>query len=66
MVDLWVGIKSLNNVKHVKKIDEELLLVAWQPKRMWDRHMSEDEKKNLAAAFYSLKLTIALDYYQSG
>ena len=65
MVDLWVGI-SLNNVKHVKKIDEELLLVAWQSKRMWDWYISEDEKKKLAAAFYSLKLTITLDYYQPG
>ena len=30
-----------------KKINDELLTVAWHPKRRWDCCMSEDEKKDI-------------------
>ena len=30
-----------------KKIDEGLLPIAWHPTRVWDRCMSEDEKKEV-------------------
>ena len=36
---------DLNNVKYVKKkIDKELIPIAWYPTRVWDWCMTKDEK----------------------
>ena len=34
-----------------KKISEELMLIAWHPKRWWNFCMSEDEKKEIEPIF---------------
>ena len=34
-----------------KKINEELLSRTWQPKRVWDWCMSEDEKEDIGSMF---------------
>ena len=42
--DLWLGIVNLKNEKHLKKISEELMQMAWHPKRWWNFSMLEVEK----------------------
>ena len=34
-----------HNAKHLKKISEELMPVAWHPKGWWNFCLKEDEKK---------------------
>ena len=41
----WANILNLKNAKHLKKLDEELMLIAWHPRRWWNFCMLEDEKK---------------------
>ena len=36
LLDLLFGVIELNNVKHAKKINKELLPIEWYPTRMWD------------------------------
>ena len=39
--DFWLGIENLKNAKHLKKeLNEELMLVAWHPKRWWNWRVS--------------------------
>ena len=35
LLDLLLGVIDLNNKKHIKKIDEELMSVAWHPTRVF-------------------------------
>ena len=49
--DFWLGIVNLKNPKHLKKISEEFMPVAWHPKRRWNVCMSEDEKKEIEPIF---------------
>ena len=51
--------------KTSENIDEELLPVAWHPKRWWDCCMPEDKKKEIGGIFYRLNLTIKLDHWDS-
>ena len=38
--------------KHLeKKISEELMPIAWHPKRRWNSCMSEDDKKEIEPSF---------------
>ena len=32
MSDLWLGAVDSNNIKNFKKLNKELMLVAWHPK----------------------------------
>ena len=34
-----------------KKISEELMPIAWHPRRWWNVYMSEDEKKEIEPVF---------------
>ena len=34
-----------------KKISEELMSIAWHPRRWWNFFMSEDEKKEIESIF---------------
>ena len=43
--DFWLGIFNLKNAKHFKKICEEPISIAWDPKRWWTFCMLEDKKK---------------------
>lgn len=59
MLDLWVRVITLNNNKYQeqrqaseKKINEELLHVAWYPERMWDWCIPNDEKKENVNMFF--------------
>ena len=49
--EFWLCILNLKNAKHLKKICEELLPIAWPPKRLWNFCMSEDEKKEIESIF---------------
>ena len=50
--DFWLGILDLKNAKNLKqKISEELMPIAWHPKRRWNFCMSEDEKKEVEPIF---------------
>ena len=54
MLDFWLDISSLKNVKYLKKNEElnkELKSIAWYPKRWWNLRMSEDEKKEIEPIF---------------
>ena len=51
MSDLWFSILNLKNAKHLKELNEELMLVVWHPKRWWNFCMSEDEKKETEIIF---------------
>ena len=52
MLDFWFGILILKKYKALKKdIIEELMLVAWYPKRWWNFCMSEDEEKEREPIF---------------
>ena len=51
MSDFCFGILNLKNVKHLKKLIEELMPVAWHPNRWWDWWVSEDEKKEIDPMF---------------
>ena len=37
LLDLLLGVIELNNIKHAKKINKELVLVEWHPTRVWDQ-----------------------------
>ena len=41
--DLWLSVRNLNIAKHVKKIEEELMLIAWHSARGWDLYITKDE-----------------------
>ena len=45
MLDVWLGITYISNTKHVKKIFEELMIVAWSPTKGGNCCMAKDEKK---------------------
>ena len=50
--DFWFDILDLKNIKHLKKkLSEELMPIAWCPKRWWNFCMSEDEKKEIEPTF---------------
>ena len=50
--DLWLDILNLKKRKALKtKINEELMPIAWHPKRWWNFGMSEDEKKEIKSFF---------------
>ena len=52
MLDFWLGVLNLKKHKALKKdIMEELMLVAWNPKRWWNFCMSEDEEKEREPIF---------------
>ena len=51
MSDFWLDIVSLENVKHLKKISEELMPIVCHPKRWWDVCMLEDGKKEIEPIF---------------
>ena len=42
LLDLLLGVIDLNNIKHIEKIDEESMPIAWHPTRVWD--LKKDEK----------------------
>ena len=43
---------DLKNAKHLKKmISEELMPIAWHPKRWWNFCLSEDKKKQTETIF---------------
>ena len=44
---------NFKNGKHLKKkkINEELMSIAWHPRRWWNFSMSEDEKKEIEPIF---------------
>ena len=50
-VRLWLGIVNLKNKKHIKQVNEWLMLVAWHPK-WYNFYMSEVEKKRDRTKFY--------------
>ena len=45
--DFWLGIFNLKIVKHLKKICEESMSIAWNPKRWWTFCVIEDKKKEI-------------------
>ena len=45
MSDFWLVITKLIR----KKVSQELMSIAWHPKRWWNFRMSEDKKKKLKA-----------------
>ena len=48
----WSGKLNLKNAKNLKKkIREELMPIAWHPKRWQNFCMSEDEKKEIGPIF---------------
>ena len=50
--DFWLGIVNLKKRKALKKkISEELMKIAWHPKRWWNCCMSENEKKEIEPVF---------------
>ena len=52
MSDFWLGVENLKTVKHLKKkISQELMPLAWHPKRWWNFCMSEDEKMEIEPIF---------------
>ena len=48
MSDFWLAVVDLKNTKH---LSEELIPVAWYPKRWWTFYMSEDETKDIEPIF---------------
>ena len=51
MSDFWLGIVDLKNTKHLKKISEELMPIAWNSKTWWNTCMTEYEKKEMEPIF---------------
>ena len=50
--DFWLSTLNLKNAKHLKKkVSEELMPIAWHPKRWWKFCMSEEEKKEIKPIF---------------
>ena len=49
--DFWLGMVSLKNAKHLKKVNEELMPIAWHPRISWNFCMSEDEEKEIEPIF---------------
>ena len=50
--DFSLGILYLKKTKHIKKeLNEELMPVAWHPKRWWNFCMWKDEKKETEPIF---------------
>ena len=45
------SILNLKNTKNLKNISEELMAIAWHPKRWWDWCYPEDEKKEIERIF---------------
>ena len=43
--DFCHGILNLESAKHLKELNEELIPVAWYPKRWWNFCVLEDERK---------------------
>ena len=44
----WLGILNLKKDKGLKKeLNEELMLIAWFPRKWWNFCMSEDQKKEI-------------------
>ena len=50
-VRLLAGCSRFKKHKTLKKICEELMPVAWHPKRWWDFCMSKDEKEEIVPIF---------------
>lgn len=48
MSDFWLAVVDLKNTKH---LSEELIPVAWYPRRWWTFYMSEDETKDIEPIF---------------
>ena len=48
-----LGLVNLRNAKHLK-ISEELMPIAWHPRRWWNVCNSEDEKKEIEPIFTEL------------
>ena len=48
MSDFWLAVVDLKNTKH---LSEELIPVAWYPKRWWTFYVSEDETKDIEPIF---------------
>ena len=51
LTDFWLGLLDLKNAKHLKNVSEELMPIAWHPKKRWNFCMSEDEKKEIEPIF---------------
>ena len=50
--DFWLGILNLKNAKNLKrKTNEEIMPIAWHPKRWWNFCMSEDQKNKIEPIF---------------
>ena len=49
--DIWLAILNLKNEKHFKKLNEELMAVAWHPNRQYEWCMSEDDKNEIDPIF---------------
>ena len=45
--NVWLGIVNLENMKHLKNTNEQLMPIAWHLKKWWDFSMSEDDKKEI-------------------
>ena len=55
LVLLFIFIIKFENAKHLKKqLNEELMPVAWYPKRWWNFFVSEDEMKEIKPIFTGL------------
>ena len=48
--NFWLGITEKRKVLKMN-ISEELMLIAWHPKRWWNFCVSEDEKKEIEPIF---------------
>ena len=51
MADFRLGIVNLKNAKHLKYISEQLMSIAWHPKKWWNFCMSGDEKNEIEPIF---------------
>ena len=49
--DIWLAILNLKNEKDLKKLNEELMAVAWHPNRQYEWCMSEDDKNEIDPIF---------------
>ena len=51
LIRLLAWHSKLKSVKHLKNISEELMQIAWHPKRRSNFCMAEDEKKEIELIF---------------
>ena len=51
MSDFWLDMLNLKNARYLKKDSEELIPIAWHPKRWWNFSMSKDEEKEIEPIF---------------